>query len=80
MTVIRVIPQAHLTAECWIVQMEGPAACVSCEARDTRDCGGQEIRRTGQNSRGYPVPLGSPRPPKDSRHPPSSGTGQEVLR
>jgi len=51
------IPQAHLTGECWTVQTQGLKACKTCEYRDTDNCGGQSIRITGKNSKGFTVPL-----------------------
>lgn len=51
------IDQASMTAECWSVQIKGLEACKSCELRDTDDCGGENIRKTGKNEKGFPVPL-----------------------
>lgn len=53
----RMIPQGKLTPECWLIQMRGFEACDDCEFRDTDECGGQHIRRTGRNAAGYKVPL-----------------------
>jgi len=39
--------------------MEGLDACGKCPFRDTEDCGGENIRKTGKNSRGVFVPLGT---------------------
>jgi len=55
----RIIPQNQMTSECWSVQMEGLDACGKCPFRDTEDCGGENIRKTGKNSRGVFVPLGT---------------------
>ena len=51
------IKQSSMTAECWLIQFSGLTACKSCEAKDTEDCGGIEIRKTLKNSKGFPVPL-----------------------
>ena len=51
------IPRDHMTGECWTVQFEGLAACINCEYQNSEDCGGPDIRSTGKNSKGYPVPL-----------------------
>lgn len=51
------IPQSMLTGECWLVQMSGFSACKTCDAFNTSECGGQEIRSTGQNALGFPMPL-----------------------
>jgi hypothetical protein len=53
----RVIKQGNLTAECWIVQMQGLKACETCEALNTPDCGGQKIRKQGKNEKGLAVPV-----------------------
>lgn len=39
------VDQSTLTAECWIVQIEGLGACEKCEFKDTEECGGKEIRK-----------------------------------
>jgi len=54
----RSIPQAELTAECWLVQMAGLERCETCEFVDTEECGGVDIRKTGKNEKGHKVPLG----------------------
>ena len=54
----RSIPQSELTAECWLVQMSGLDRCDKCEFVNTSDCGGQDIRETGKNEKGFKVPLG----------------------
>lgn len=53
----KTINQSHLSSECWLVQFWGLEQCETCEAKDTPDCGGQEIRRTGKNEKGYSIPL-----------------------
>lgn len=52
------VPAGHLTAECLLVQMKGLPTCQECNRRDTANCGGQEIRKTGKNGLGFDVPLG----------------------
>lgn len=54
----KLIKQDELTSECWLIQFEGLDACEGCEALDTPECGGQEIRKRLKNSKGHPVPLG----------------------
>jgi len=54
----RTIKQSELTSECWGIQMAGPEKCETCEFRDTPECGGQDIRKTGKNKLGHAVPLG----------------------
>jgi len=54
----RLIPQNHLTSECWMVQFKGLDACKTCEFKDTPECGGKEIRKKLMNVKGYKVPLG----------------------
>ena len=56
----RSVPQSDLTAECWMIQFMGPDACKECAVRDTDECGGKEIRKTGKNAKGKTVPLGAP--------------------
>jgi len=51
------VNQADLTSECWSVQIWGMDYCWGCEFRDTQDCGGIEIRKTGKNQRGKFVPI-----------------------
>lgn len=42
----KVIDQSTLTSECWVIQIEGPKACETCECRDKpRKCGGMAIRK-----------------------------------
>jgi len=53
-----VVPQNRMTPECWTVQAWGFSACDSCELKDTDECGGQSIRKTGKNSKGFAVPIG----------------------
>lgn len=53
----RMVRQENLTAECWTVQVWGLGTCEECEAKDTDECGGQEIRKTGKNEKGMEVPV-----------------------
>jgi hypothetical protein len=32
-------------------------ACKTCEVKDTDECGGIEIRKTGKNEKGFLTPL-----------------------
>ena len=41
----KVISQNKLTSECWLIQLNGLGACTKCEALNTNDCGGQDIRK-----------------------------------
>lgn len=53
----RQIVQAHMTAECMLIQFHGKEACETCEAKDTDECGGMGIRLLGKNAKGYAVPV-----------------------
>ena len=53
----KVIKQADLTTECWLIQIWGKEHCKSCEFRGTKECGGKRIRKTGKNSKGISAPL-----------------------
>jgi len=55
---MRKIPQKQLSSECWFVQMRGLSECDTCPLKDTDECGGENIRKTGKNSLGYTVPVG----------------------
>lgn len=57
MNITRKINQAQLTSECWDVQFWGLSQCGSCKVKDTPDCGGKEIRKTGKNKDGFAVPV-----------------------
>ena len=52
---VKRIKRRDLTAECWLIQMHGTKACDHCDVRDTPDCGGQEIRKTGENEKGIEI-------------------------
>lgn len=51
------MPQNKLTFECWGVQLWGLNECSTCEFRGKKNCGGKQIRKTGKNSLGFPVPV-----------------------
>jgi len=55
--VSKTINQGDLTSECWMVQMFGTLRCETCEFKDTPECGGKNIRKTGKNEKGLEVPL-----------------------
>jgi len=42
-TIIKTINQSELTSECWLIQIQGVAACKKCELFKTEECGGKEI-------------------------------------
>jgi hypothetical protein len=46
-----------LTDECYNIQMMGFEACKGCSIRKTILCGGKDILKTGQNSKGVKVPI-----------------------
>lgn len=54
---IKTMQQHKLTSECCDVQIWGLKECNTCEAKNTDDCGGQKIRKTGKNEKGWKVPL-----------------------
>ena len=56
-TKFKTVRQDKLTAECWLVQFNGLVCCETCEARDTDECGGKNIRATGVNEKGFKVPV-----------------------
>jgi hypothetical protein len=41
----KVISQADLTSECWMIQAWGLPYCRECEYLATDDCGGHKIRK-----------------------------------
>jgi hypothetical protein len=47
-----------LTSECWLIQFEGLSACEHCQFKNTKECGGKEIRKRLLNKKGQKVPLG----------------------
>lgn len=48
--------QKRMTGECWLIQFQGLLACTNCEALNTPDCGGQNIRKTLKNEKGHNIP------------------------
>ena len=54
--------QTNLTSECWLIQIEGIEACLTCEQygsleKPGKECGGKKIRRTLKNSKNFGVPI-----------------------
>jgi len=47
----------NLTKECWKIQLHGTWICDGCPLRYSDQCNGQEIRKTGKNSKGFWVPV-----------------------
>jgi len=43
---VKVIPLSELTSDCWMVQFWGLPACRTCDAWQTPECGGQDIRES----------------------------------
>lgn len=39
----KVISQASLTSDCWLIQFWGLSACKTCELEGKDDCGGKKI-------------------------------------
>ena len=56
-TTITEVDQNKMTGECWLIQFQGKVACETCGVKGTKGCGGQEIRDTGKNEKGFTVPL-----------------------
>lgn len=56
-TDVKMVRYSKLSTECWFVQVWGLEKCEDCESRDTPDCGGQNIRKTGKNRYGHEVPV-----------------------
>lgn len=48
----RVIDQSTLTADCWLIQFEGLAACESCKMSGTPECGGGDTLVRMKEGRG----------------------------
>ena len=42
---IKTMKQSDLNSECWLIQMWGIKSCETCEALNTDECGGKEIRK-----------------------------------
>jgi hypothetical protein len=53
----KIISQKMLSAECWFVQVWGIEACMDCDYRYTKECGGRQILKTSKNALGNKVPL-----------------------
>ena len=51
------IQQSDITAECWNVQLKGLWICKYCEFKDTPECSGKEIIKTGKNAKGIIIPI-----------------------
>ena len=54
---VKQVKQANMTAECWSIQIWGKEYCETCEFKDTDECGGKQIRKTGKNEKGIEVPI-----------------------
>jgi hypothetical protein len=52
---VKLIQQSKLSEECWIVQFSGLSSCKTCEYKNTKECGGKVIRKTGKNNKGIVV-------------------------
>jgi hypothetical protein len=52
---IKQIRQSDLSSECWTVQIFGLKSCDTCEVKDTDECGGKSIRKTGKNENGKTI-------------------------
>ena len=63
----KVISQKMLSAECWLVQVWGFDACRDCDYKDTRECGGENILKTGKNVFNHNIPLPDIRRNHESR-------------
>lgn len=50
-TFTKVVNQAELTADCWLIQFRGVKACEDCEFLNTPDCGGKSIRKAIREGR-----------------------------
>lgn len=48
------IKQSSLTGDCWLIQMWGIEKCGTCEALNTKECGGKAIREQILSGK-YPV-------------------------
>ena len=53
----RTVTQSNLSAECWNVQIWGLEHCATCEYKNTDECGGKNIRKTGKNEINKNVPI-----------------------
>jgi len=57
MEITKMIKQKQLSEECWEVQIWGQNHCKVCIYKNTKECGGKAIIKTGKNKLGYAVPL-----------------------
>lgn len=44
----KIVKQRELSSECRLIQIWGKASCKTCEALNTKECGGKKIRKTGK--------------------------------
>ena len=50
----KTVDQSTLTSDCWLIQIEGPTACTTCECLNKpRLCGGMKLRA----KLGVPAPI-----------------------
>ena len=54
---LKTIKQSELSSECWLIQIWRPGSCGSCDVKNTKECGGKKIRKTGKNEKNFMVPL-----------------------
>ena len=54
---VKTVSQKNLSSECWMVQIWGFEKCKTCELKDTPECGGQNIRKSGKNEHDLTVPI-----------------------
>lgn len=54
---IRMVNQSNLSSECLGAQIWGKEKCKTCEIRNTSECGGKNIIKTGKNDKGIRVPV-----------------------
>lgn len=52
---MRKIDTSKLSDECWSVQINGLIHCETCKFTGLTACMGQNIRKTGKNSKGYTI-------------------------
>lgn len=53
----KIIHQKNLSAECWSIQFWVFEYDKTCEYKDTKNCGGKNIIKTGKNEFGITVPI-----------------------
>jgi len=56
---VKVIPVSELTRDCWLIQFWGLPACRTCDSYQTKECGGENIRKNllGGNGHGRVDPM-----------------------